>query len=215
MKGSLSFITGTASVSETPIGIRAGNFGPRVMEVLGYERCEQKIYVLEKTRDEDIDLLPQLFTIRAHGWLAGRTTPVHTFYLDEDNEDRPSFNARLTGLRAQLTPLFPVGSENFRLSTRVTRRRAVRIQPGALPVRRYDVRVTVRPVDGDSNIVTMGARKTVTAYLRPRVRLVDVFAHPALEFAVALVSYVGMPYDIGYERQSAILMPLGSYRYQP
>ena len=213
MKGSLSFITRTASVSETPIGIRAGNFGPRVMEVLGYDRCEQKIYVLEQTRDQDIDLLPQLFTIRAHGWLAGRTTPVHTFYRDED-EERPSFNSRLAALRAQLTPLFPVGGQNFRLSTLVTKRRAVRILPESTPVRRYDVRVTVRPVDGDNHVVPMGARKTVTAYLRPRVRLADVHVHPALEFAVALVSYVGMPYDIGYERQSAIFMPLTSYRYQ-
>lgn len=210
MKASLSFITRTASVSDAPVGIRTAGIGARALEVIGYDGRDQKIYLLERTRSDLGDTLPQLFSIRAHGWLAGRTTPVHEFYRDD--EDGPSFAARLAGFRAQLVPLVSVGAQYFAMNTRVTKRSAVRVIPESTPVRRYDVRVTVRPVvtddDEDGKVLAMGARKTLTAYLRPRVRLAGVWAHPALEFAVALVSYVGMPYDIGYERQSAIYIPL-------
>lgn len=216
MKASLSFITRTASVSDTPVGVRTANVGPREMEVLGYDRSAQTIYVVERqggvAAGELSSVMPQLFSIRAHGWLAGRTTPVHSFYLDGDSDDTQGVEARLSVFRERLTPLFAVGAENFRLSTRVTRRQAVRVLPNSTPVRRYEMRVTVRPVTDDKKILPMGARKTVTAYLRPRVRIAEVWAHPALEFAVATLSYVGMPYDIGYERQSAIYMPLPDNR---
>lgn len=217
MKASLSFITRTASVSETPVGIRTANFGPRAMEVLGYDRRDQKIMLVERGRGAAEGVLPQLFSIRAYGWLSGRMTPVHSFYFDSDEgiaDYRASLEERLDELRSTLTPLFAVGEGSFRLNTRVTKRRAVRIVPETTPVRRYDMRVTVRPVSDDNKVIPMGARKSLTAYLRPRVRLEQVFAHPALEFAVAVVSYVGTPYDIGYERQTAIYVPLPDNRYR-
>ena len=205
----MSFITRTALVSDIQGIGRAAKIGPRELEVLGYDKQARKVYVLEHAQD-DLSKLPQLLSISAHGWLAGRTTPVHSYYLGDPYHLEEQFHERLQELRDRLLPMFQVGTDNFQMRTRVTKRRAVRIDPDAAPVRRYDLRVTVRPA-ASGKVVHMGARKTVTAYLRPRVRLVDVWAHPALQFAIAVVSYVGVPYQLGYDRQTAIYLPLTSH----
>lgn len=180
--------------------------GARELEMLGYDPAQRKVYMLEHVLDGS-DRLPQLYAIRTHGWLAGRTNPVHGWYTGDGNDVTGRFTERREQLKRRLSPLFAVGDDHFRMNTRVAKRRAVRMAPDAMPVRKYDLRVTVRPV-AKGKVIPMGARKTVTAYLRPRARLVQVWAHPGLEYAVAIVSYVGLPFDIGYDKQTAIYVPL-------
>ena len=99
-------------------------------------------------------------------------------------------------------------ADQLTLRTRVTRRRALRLYQDVQPVRKYELRLTVRPADAQSPIASIGASVLVTAYLRPRALIVDVARVPGSALAVALVEYIGLPFELGYTKQAALLVPL-------
>ncbi len=201
---SISFLTATTAVSQLDAEARGIAVGPRQLDVLGHDREDGKIYALEHF-DDGSGKLPQLHFMRTRGWLAGRLNPVHSWYLDDGDVVEARFLARLVALRRRLTPLRSLSPNYFRVSTRVKKRRAVRLERDMPPVRQYDLQIAVRPV-AEGKLVPMGARKQVRAYLRPRARLREVWGECRGEFAVAVVSYVGIPYDLGYDKETVILL---------
>lgn len=207
MNSSLAFITKTATVSEPTTPEQPDGRGARTLEVLGYHARARTICLLEHDHGP-APRVPRLYAIRARGLLAGRMAPVKGWPDGDLHEHEREMTEHLRLLEPNLTPLFPVSSRYFHMSTRIIKRRAVEVEPDTTPVRKYDVRVTVRPTAACDQIIPMGARKSVVAYLRPRVRLAEMWVSPRLEFAIALVSYIGVPYEIGFERQTAIYLPL-------
>jgi hypothetical protein len=206
MKSSLSFITKTATVSESTALEQAGERGARTLQVLGYHAVERTICLLE--HDHGVTPhVPRLYAIRVHGLFAGRMSQVSGWPDGALSEHEHEVAEHLRLLQPNLAPLFPVESRYFHMSTRVIKRHAVEVEPNTIPVRKYDVRVTVRPAPSDK-VIPMGARKSVTAYLRPRVRMEQMWVSARLEFALAQVSYIGVPYEIGFDRQTAIFLPL-------
>lgn len=206
MRVPLSFITGTSPVSL--LG-RRGDFtcaGSHSLDPLGYEPEEHRLYLLEHFEDESGDL-PQLHFMHARGHHIGRLVPVRHWYCGDAEEVEAAFEGRLAELRSRLLPLRPIPAEELVLTTRVVKRRALRLHPDSAPIRKYDLRLSVRPLHSEA-ISSLGGRTVVTAYLRPRARISEAFRVPGERLAVAIVSYVGIPFELGYEKDAALLVPL-------
>ena len=206
MRFSLSFITGTTPVSLLGRNSELGVGGAQALDVVGYARCDHKLYFLEHFDDESGDL-PQLHVMHTRGSHFGRMVPVHSWYDGKPEQVEAEFEGRLERLCAGLRQLEPAPLSDFRLGTRVVRRRALRLYPDAAPIRKYILKLCVRPAHGEA-IASIGAQTAVTAYLRPRARLSEVLLVPGEQLAVAIVSYVGLPYELGYEKNAALLVPL-------
>ena len=217
MRISLAFITGTTAAS--PLGAstadRAG--GAHELELLGYERTAHKLYFLEHYRDASGDL-PQLYYMYLRGSQVGRMCPVPGWYEGatiaigasaDTSFGLSEFWARVARLKQHLVPVVERAEHPWRLSTRVAKRRALRLFPDTPPIRKFVLQLRVRAAADEhaSRTRSIGARLAVTAYLRPRAELQRVFEVPGEPFDVAIVSYVGVPYEVGYHKHAAVLLP--------
>ncbi len=224
MRYSLSFITGTSLVSCSAHGTEgcfdpgaggggrvAANsnlpgVGPHILDPLGHDPVGHQIYLLEHFDDES-GALPQLHCIHTRGPNRGRMVPVRSWYQGERHQVEKEFEPRLADLCARLQPLVPASCGDFELSTRVVRRRAQRLSPTAAPIRKYLLRLTVRSADRGLTS-SLGVQAEVTAYLRPHTRLAEVLTVTGEPLALAVVSYVGVPYELGYDKNVGLLVPV-------
>ncbi|HEX4452015.1 MAG TPA: hypothetical protein VH143_14150 [Kofleriaceae bacterium] len=131
-------------------------------------------------------------------------------------------------LPSQLVPCTPTTTEAFMLSTRIVQRRALRLPTPSLdgsaspanagraappeavrsaviapPIRKYALQLRIEPVSG----VGPSGASTVTAFLRPDARLVDVCI-PSGEIATAIarVTYTGVPNGLGLPKDTVVLL---------
>lgn len=214
MRVSLSYLTSTTSVSRLRTEDDAAGDGPHTLDPIGYDPANGAIYLLEHFEDESGDL-PQLHIMHTSGRHTGRRVPVRGWYQGDPADIEARFEERLDALRGQLVGLDLLPPVALRLDTRVTKRRAVRLFSGQPPLRKYELRLTVKPrfldrraPDTHTVVASIGASTTVTAYLRPRARLVESYRVPGEHLAVAIVEYVGIPFELGYAKQAALLVPL-------
>jgi hypothetical protein len=206
MRVSLSYITTTSAVARPRTETESG-YGPHTLDPLGYDPASGALYLLEHFDDETGDL-PQLHIMHTAGSHVGRLTPVRSWYQGPVVEVEARFEDRLSELRATLQVLRPMPLDQVSLRTRVTRRRALRLYQDRPPVRKYELRLTVRPTRAVHPIASIGASELVTAYLRPRAHVVDLARVPGAGLALALVEYIGLPFELGYTKQAALLVPL-------
>ncbi len=197
MRVSLSYLTTTTAVSRLRRDADLPPVGPHTMDPIGYDPGEGSLYLLEHLDDESADP-PRLHLLHARGQHAGRMV-----CLDEGGA--ADFEGRLAALRARLVELRPLQRSRFALSTRVVKRRALRLYPDELPIRKFTLRIHARALG--SRIASIGATTEVDAYLRPRVRLVEAWRVPGERLAVAILSWVGIPFELGHEKQTALLLP--------
>lgn len=142
----------------------------------------------------------------------------HVAYVTEDlGDDTVFYKLFLRGPRqgnlvpcaklpAELAPCIATESEAWMLSTRVVQRRALRLptQDGR-PIRKYALQIRVEPVNGTGP----SGSSTVTAFLRPEARLVDVWLAPGPgenATAIARVTYLGVPSGLGLPKDTVVLL---------
>ncbi len=178
---SLGFVTSTACTSEElgdPLGHR--------MSIAG--SADGIAYVVEQLGDEHAPVIYKLFL---RGPRQGNLVPC-------------------AKLPRELVRCMPTTTEAFMLSTRIVQRRALRLptpshdgSPIAPPIRKYALQLRVEPVSGTG---PSGA-STVTAFLRPDARLVDVWI-PSGETATAIarVTYTGVPSGLGLPKDTVVLL---------
>jgi len=175
-----------------------------MLDALGLDPESHRLYLLEHFDDESGDL-PQLHFMHTRGQHMGRLVPVRDWYRGALDKVEAQFERRLEALTRRLRPLRPLSADALQLQTRVVRRRALRLDADSPPIRKFELRLTVR--QRDAAISSLGWRTVVTAYLRPRARLVEAWRVPGERLALAFVAYVGIPFEIGYEKQAALLVP--------
>ena len=202
----MSFITATSAVTNLNHRSATGLSGAHELDVIGFDPAEHKLYVLEHYNDDSGDL-PQLFFMHTRGRHAGRLIPVRDWYQGDTTDVEAEFQVRLDALCERLVDVEPTMRGGLGLTTRVVKRRALRLQRDEAPIRKYTLQLTVRAA-GNSAITPMGVRTEVTAYLRPKAQLVESYMIPGERMAVAIVSYVGIPFDVGHDKQAALLLPL-------
>lgn len=212
MRIPLAFITGTTAASTLGTSAIRTCGGPQLLEVLGYHPVEGRVYFLEHYHDDSGDL-PQLLYMHTGGPHMGRIVPVRSWYEgahmapEAASFGAQQFTTRLAELRAALEPMHRVAYHDWRLTTRVIRRRALRVYPDHPPIRKFELRLRVASKSGGT-ISSIGAQTEVTAYLRPRAEVSAVYAIPNGHQHVAVLSYVGIPFEVGYEKNTALLLPL-------
>jgi hypothetical protein len=198
MRASIAYLTTTATTMPT-----AAPTTPSAhrLEVLGWHRGERSIYLTEDVGGA----LPLVHVVRTRGEQAGRMIAMRSWY--DDDASVPSIDARLTALRAELTPMDEIDADSWCLTTRVIQRRALRLPAGGLPIRKFALQLTVEPIVSplDRDEPAPG-RTVVTAYLRPRAQLDRAWAVPGEALALTRVTYVGVPEGIGMDKHVALLV---------
>lgn len=195
----ISHDTENAAVAELPT--HALSSGPCSLEVLGHDPGGQGLYLLERLPGR---VLPALYIMTTGGRLAGRMLPVRSMYDGDPAEVATQVPRRIAELRERLVALKPVSAERWRLGTRVLHCRAEKRAPTEQPLRTFELELAIEPAKSK---IDLGARAAVRAYLRPSARLDKVLIAASDEFGVGIVSYIGVPCEIGYERQAAVLIP--------
>ena len=202
---SLSFITRTSAYSAPRI--RASEAGPRELEVLGHSVSERKLYLLEHCGDE----WPLLRLIHTGGPEFGRLVQAPQYQgatAPPREANQPTREQWVRQLRDRVVPVVPLSLDRWRLQTHVMKRSALRLFAGETPIREYTLRLRVR-AKSNALLAAIGAQTIVTAYLRPKARLVAVHRIPRMQMAIATVAYLGVPQDCGVEKTTALLVPLG------
>lgn len=192
----LSFITRTRPVAAAGDRSRTGDHR---LSMVGYRRSPEQCYLLESYERDGEE--PALFLMNLTGQYAGRLIPCRE-PVNENAGITPLLPGRLAELSRTLRPLRLADRERFTISTRVVRRTALVLSADAPPVRKYTVKVAVT-----------GARQTwparsqyITTYHRPNVSLERVYNIPNRNHAVAIVSFIGMPFELGDRVENAILI---------
>lgn len=191
----LSFITDTRPVSAANDRSRTGN---QSLAVVGYRRSPEQCYFLESYERETEE--PALLVMHLGGQYAGRLVP----YRAPANENVLPVDrfTELAKLSRGLRPLKLAPRSMFSIQSRVVRRAALVVSTDQPPVRKYMVKVAIRSADQ-----TLPARHHyVTTYHRPRVSLERVYSVPNRGKAIAVVSYIGMPFELGDRVEQPLLV---------
>jgi hypothetical protein len=191
---SLGFMTSTALTSEEVASEAV--LGHR-MTVLGVARVEGCAFVVEELGAGEAPIAYRLYI---DGPRAGHLVPIHAWY--EHDPSPEEIRARVQKLAATLEPCPKTTTEAWMLSTRVVQRRALRVAGQDAPIRKFALQLRVEPVSGTG---ATGAT-TVTAFLRPDARLVDVLAIAGTGSLLARVAFTGVPSGLGLSKQTVVLL---------
>jgi hypothetical protein len=194
MRTSISFLTTTSAIAPRTTAV-----APHVLEVLGFDRDQRTIYF-----QEDLGgATPLVHLMHTDGEHAGRMTVAHSLYAGAKDEVAARVADRVAALRTTLEPLDAIDSDAYLLTTRVIQRRALRVTDGP-PIRKFTLMLSVEPLVGDQPAALAG-KTAVTAYLRARAALDRVWLVPRSDLAIARVTYLGVPSEIGHDKQVAVL----------
>lgn len=195
LRSSLGYMTQTASVADETCAL-----GHR-MTLLGISPLEGVAYVVEEL---DADEAPIVYRLWLRGPREGYLVPVHAWY--EQCDEPEEIHARIAAITPTLEPAMKTTTEAWMLSTRIVQRRALRVAgPGTcadMPIRKFALQLAIEPVSGHGP----SGKTTVTAFLRPGARLVDVWALPGGDSAIARVTYTGIPSGTGLAKDTVILL---------
>jgi hypothetical protein len=188
---SLGFMTSTASTCEEVDGL-----GHR-MTVLGVARVEGCAFVVEELGGGEAPIVYRLYI---DGPRAGHLVPIHAWYEHDPNAEQ--IRTRIAKLALTLETCAKSTTEDWMLSTRIVQRRALRVTGQDAPIRKFALQLRVEPVGG------MGATgaTTVTAFLRPDARLVEVLAIPGSGSLLARVAFTGVPSGLGLSKDTVVLL---------
>jgi hypothetical protein len=188
---SLGFMTTTTRTTEEIDGL-----GHR-MTVLGVARAERTAYVVEEL---GADELPIAYRLYLDGPRTGHLVPIQAWYERDPSEAQ--IRARIAKLAAMLETCARTTTEAWMLSTRVVQRRALRVAGQDAPIRKFALQLRLEPVSG---VGATGAT-TVTAFLRPDARLIEVLAIPGETSMLARVAYTGVPNGCGLSKEAVVLL---------
>lgn len=181
MRASLSFLTSTSTTGDE----RLAHAARTSIDIVGYDRIHRRVYA----REQAGDVTRHVIVIPTTGEGAG--VPLA---LAPDALDR---------LSVALDPMHCVDPRGFELTTRVIQRRGLRVVGAPAPIRKFALALGIRQHIG--GLVVAAGRQVVTAYLRPRARLRQVWIIPGTALAVAIVTYCGAPVGVGVDKDGIVL----------
>jgi hypothetical protein len=194
MRTSISFLTTTSATA--PLARAPG--APHKLEVLGHDREHHAVYFSESVGG----VTPLVHVMHTDGEHAGRMSVARSLYDGDLDQVALRVSDRLAVLRGSLAPLDEIDPDAYLLTTRVIQRRALRIPGGGPPIRKFTLTLSVEPIIG---LGAPAGKTAVTAYLRARASLDRVWVVPGTDLAIARVTYLGVPSDVGHDKQTAVL----------
>ncbi len=179
---------------------RASLGGPSYVEMLGWKPKEAKVFFVVHDQDETGDLSGVFYLD-----LAGRdrnraqrvswsldTTVARGWRVKLEHYELKLKNLRseLARLRRRMAPTVPGWCEVLEVDT-------LRNATGPWP--RYRIRVADASALGNDRLM-------VTSYKEPSVRFIDHYEIPGRRERIEIVSFIGKPYEMGYEVQVPIVL---------
>jgi len=181
MRASLSFLTTTSPTGDD----RLPRPTRHSLDVVGYDRASRRIYARELAGET----VEHIVAIPTSGEAAGATLALAPDALDR--------------LGLDLEAMTCVDPRGYELTTRVIQRRGLRITGVPSPIRKFALALGFRYTL--AGLVVSAGRQVVTAYLRPRAALRQVWVVPGLSIALAVVTYCGAPIGMGADKEAPIL----------
>jgi hypothetical protein len=170
---------------------RATVGGPELLEVLGWEPVDRKLFVAQHHRNET-GYAPTIAYFDFRSATPGRAVPVQWSIRETQ------YARRDKALRARLRPLRPIPAVSTFIGTRVIAVDTVNVGMEALP--RYRVRAQGLRYEWDGVL-------EVTSFRDTSVRVLSLHPIPGRKERLAIVSFVGFPHEGGYECQMPVLLP--------
>ena len=194
LRASLGYMMGTACITDDAAA------PAHRMTILGLARNEGFAYVVEEL---GADETPIVYRLWLRGMRQGHLVPMHAWY--ENDEDAATIRAKISQLVPRLEPVARTTTEAWMLSTRIVHRRALRVPGADQPIRSFALQLAVEPVSGHGP----SGKTTVTAVLRPGATLLDVWAIPGTDAAIARIAYTGVPTGLGQDKETVVLLTSG------
>jgi hypothetical protein len=168
--------------------------GPELVDVLGWSASEHAAYVRVTHVNESGE----------HAWIVRLHVQEHgpaatdTLAWSRGSDGEPEYARRVAALRRGLTTLEEVPATTIAENRDVSRLDSLRSH--SFTAARYRVRVSW------FGGVCEGTIEAVT-YEDPSLRLLRVYRVPGTERWLGIVSFLGLPFESGYELQSALVLP--------
>ncbi len=172
--------------------------GPRLIEVLGWDPVDRKVFVAQHYRGES-GYPPAIAYFDFAGKSPGR--PVVVRWSVSLDGDPASYGRRASALRGRLRALPRIPAASSFWITKVLATDSVDIQ--GIEMTRYHVRVSRLDTD-------WGGALEVQTYRDSSVRVLSIHPIPGRKERLAIVSFIGIPYEGGYEAQLPIMLETSS-----
>lgn len=179
-----------ALVHGTPA--RSSTGGPDLIEVLGWDPGDRKVFVAQHYRGES-GYPPAFAYFDLGGRSPGRPVVVPWSVASDDQE----YRRREGALRARLRPLPSVPAASIFGVSKVLAKDVVTLNGGERT--RYRVRVSRLHHD-------WGGAFEVVTYDDPSVRVLSVHPIPGRRERLAILSFFGIPHESGYETQVPVIL---------
>jgi hypothetical protein len=188
------FVTFTLLLFAFSKGAFASLSGPELIEVLGFNEKDQRVYFLRTFQDES-GSLPELDYVNISSPVA--LIKDESIYAKLDEYDTEEFDARIKVLRARLTPLAKEGINGLHLKTNILRTGQENIMETNVP--KWDLKIEI------GNERYRGSGKATT-YFNRDVQILALERLPDKDIAFVVVSYLGIPYEVGYQKNDVIIL---------
>lgn len=184
--------------------------GPQNIEVLGYESKEQKVYLLRHYQDGR-GRLPQLYYYQfKNNPHPEKIIQVNSLYINPKTQkidyDQPStqFNKDLQKIKKRLQPLLALPKQNIQIrimSKKVSKEKSW--YDSEQYIAKYSYKYQLKSQNFNSKIYR------AVAY-RNGLTLSQAYKIPHQQKKLAIVRYLGIPFETGYTVEDPVLLHLPS-----
>lgn len=166
--------------------------GPDLVEVLGWDPADRKVYVAQHYRGES-GYPPAIASFDLKSASPGRRV-VLSWSVGTDGKE---YDRRARQLRSRLQPLPATPAASMFTRTQVVGLDTVEVAGIRWP--RY--RILLQRLDND-----WPGTLEVRTYRDPSVRVLSLRPIPGEKLQLGIVSFLGIPYEGGYETQTPVLL---------
>lgn len=177
--------------------------GPEVATILGWNPADRKVYYIVHFHDES-DRPPRVFFLDLKSSKPGKAVPLRLWPEGTDQRiDYGTIDSKTEALRKSLVPLRVSAPDTLDLSitTRIAQEKW-KDRDGAVRGR-YEQELVI-------SHGSLKGRTKVTSFCNREIQIKEWYEIPGLPFAIAHLSYTGMPWESCYGRSAVLLLTAGA-----
>ena len=182
--------------------------GPEILEVMGFDAQEKKVFVARHYQDES-GRLPSLYYFQLDGKNSEKLIPVKSIYENLPDDDiiktENLFNQSLKKIQSRLQPLQTIPQRSLKLNMINQTYKEGDFWIYSHPddqfnLKKYTSTFFIQSPSAKSNVVT------TTNYIDPKISILNFYQIPNTKYQLTIIRYLGIPRESGYTRDEAILL---------
>lgn len=179
--------------------------GPQNIEVLGFDKKDQKIYVMRHFHDGR-GRLPQLYYYQLNAKSPTQLITVKSLYINpktkriDYDQDSTAFDKEIKKIKNRLTRLTPINNNNVRIQiiTTINGTAKAWYDPSeTIDKWKYQYRV--------KNSTYKSTLQTAETY-KEGLKVSQAYKVPQQPYLLSMVKYLGIPFETGYTVEDPILL---------